>query len=67
MGSAPTEAERRPTPLGLAFMEILKETGVAEFMLKYRGLMVYHCIIFALLIGVFRKLHAEISVEIKKL
>ena len=47
--------------------ELLKETGVAEFMLQYRGFIVYHCVVFALVTILLRKLHAEISVEIKKL
>ena len=47
--------------------ELLKETGVAEFMIQYCGFMVYHCIVFALLTILFWKLHAEISVEIKGL
>ena len=47
--------------------ELLPETSVAEFMLQYRGLMVYHCVVFTLLTIIFRKLHSEISVEIKRL
>ena len=47
--------------------ELLKETSVAEFMLQYRGFVVYHCIVFALLTILLQKLHAEISVEIKRL
>lgn len=42
-------------------------TTIAEFMIKYRGLMVYHCILFAVITALFRKLHAEVSVEIKSL
>lgn len=47
--------------------ELFMNTSVAEFMLKYRGLMMYHCIVCGLLTGLFQKLHAEVSVEIKKL
>jgi len=36
-------------------------------MLKYRGLMIYHCIVCGVLTGLLRKIHSEISVEIKKL
>ena len=47
--------------------ELLKETSVAEFMLKYRSLMIYHCIVFAFLTCMFQKLHAEIAIELKGL
>lgn len=47
--------------------ELLRESSISEFMLKHRDLIVYHCIVFALLTGLFKKLHAEISVEIKSL
>ena len=47
--------------------ELFVNTSVAEFMLKYRGLMIYHCIVCGVLTGLLQKLHAEISVEIKKL
>lgn len=47
--------------------ELFMNTSVAEFMLKYRGLLIYHCIVCGLLTGLLQKLHAEISVEIKKL
>ena len=47
--------------------ELLPDTSVAEFMLKCRGLMIYHCIVCGLLTGLLQKLHTEISVEIKKL
>ena len=47
--------------------ELLVDTSAAEFMLKYRGLMIYHCIVCGVLTGLLQKLHAEISVEIKKL
>ena len=47
--------------------ELFVNTSVAEFMLKYRGLMIYHCIVCVVLTGLLQKLHAEISVEIKKL
>lgn len=45
--------------------DFLMGTSAAEFMLKHRGLMIYHCIVFSLLTGLFRKLHAEITMEIK--
>lgn len=51
----------------LVVPELFVNTSVAEFMLKYRGLMIYHCIVCGLLTGLLQKLHAEISVEIKKL
>lgn len=51
----------------LVVPELFVNTSVAEFMLKYRGLMVYHCIVCGLLTGLLQKLHAEVSVEIKKL
>ena len=47
--------------------ELFVDTSVAEFMIKYRGLMIYHCIVCGVLTGVLQKLHAEVSVEIKKL
>lgn len=47
--------------------ELFKETSVAEFMLKYCGLMIYHCIVCGLLTGLLQKLHSEVSMEIKKL
>ena len=47
--------------------ELFVDTFVAEFMLKYRGLMIYHCVICGLFTALLQKLHAEISVEIKKL
>lgn len=47
--------------------ELLQGTALAEFMINYRGLMVYHCIIFAVITVLLQKLHAEISVEIKSL
>ena len=47
--------------------ELFVDTLVAEFMIKYRGLMIYHCIVCGVLTGLLQKLHAEISVEIKKL
>ena len=47
--------------------ELFKETSVAEFMLKYRGLMIYHCIVCGVLTGLLQKLHTEISVEVKRL
>ena len=47
--------------------ELFLNTSVAEFMLKYRGLMIYHCVVCGLLTGLLQKLHSEISVEIKKL
>lgn len=47
--------------------ELFVNTSVAEFMLKYRGLMIYHCIVCGILTGLLQKLHAEVSVEIKKL
>ena len=47
--------------------ELLVNTGVAEFMLKYRSLAVYHCILLAMLTTLLKKLHAEISVEFKSL
>ena len=31
--------------------EFFVNTSVAEFMLKYRGLMIYHCIVCGLLTG----------------
>lgn len=51
----------------LVVPELFVKTSVAEFMLKYRGLMIYHCIVCGVLTGLLQKLHAEISVEIKKL
>ena len=51
----------------LVVPELFVNTSVAEFMLKYRGLMLYHCIVCGVLTGLLQKLHAEISVEIKKL
>ena len=51
----------------LVVPELFVNTLVAEFMLKYRGLMLYHCIVCGVLTGLLQKLHAEISVEIKKL
>ena len=47
--------------------ELFVNTSVGEFMLKYRGLMIYHCIVCGVLTGLLQKLHTEISVEIKKL
>lgn len=47
--------------------ELFVNTSVAEFLLKYRGLMIYHCVVCGLLTGLLQKLHSEISVEIKKL
>ena len=47
--------------------ELFVDTSVAEFMIKYRGLMIYHCVVCGLLTGLLQKLHAEVSVEIKKL
>lgn len=47
--------------------ELFVNTSVAEFMLKYRGLMIYHCIVSGVLTGLLQKLHAEVSVEVKKL
>ena len=43
------------------------DTPVADFMMKYRGLMIYHCVLCGLLTGLFQKLHTEVSVEIKRL
>lgn len=43
------------------------DTPVADFMMKYRGLMIYHCIVCGVLTRLLQKIHAEISVEIKKL
>lgn len=47
--------------------ELLKETALAEFMMNFRGLMVYHCLLFAVLTLLWRKFHAEISMEFKSL
>lgn len=47
--------------------ELFVNTSVVEFMLKYRGLMIYHCVVCGVLTGVLQKLYAEISLEIKKL
>ena len=47
--------------------ELFVNTSVAEFMLKYRGLMIYHCFVCGILTGLLQKLHAEVSLEIKKL
>jgi len=43
------------------------DTPVADFMMKYRGLMIYHCILCGLLTRLLKELHAEVSVEIKRL
>ena len=51
----------------LVVPELFVNTLVAEFMLIYRGLMLYHCIVCGVLTGLLQKLHAEVSVEIKKL
>lgn len=47
--------------------ELLQGTALAEFMVNYRGLMVYHCIIFAVITVLLQKFHAEICVEFKSL
>ncbi len=47
--------------------ELFPESTVSEFMMNYRGLLIYHCIIFTIITVLFRKFHAEVSVEFKSL
>ena len=47
--------------------ELFPESAVAEFMMNYRGLVIYHCIIFTIITVLFQKFHAEVSVEFKSI
>lgn len=47
--------------------EFLVDSAVAEFMRNYRGLLVYHTIIFAVITVLLKRFHEEISVEFKSM
>lgn len=47
--------------------EFLVDSAVAEFMRNYRGLFVYHTIIFAVLTVLLKRFHEEVSIEFKSM
>ena len=47
--------------------EFLMDSAAAEFMRTYRGLFVYHTIIFAVITVLLKRFHEEVSIEFKSM